>query len=88
MVDEEDDEWMPIFFPKDFIGSNMGITLENYTLDNDTLLQFAKRVTIIRKNIRDKAERVAREFGENTQLSKEQLQQAIKKIQNRRATRT
>ena len=64
---------MPVFFPKDFVGTNIGITLENFTINNDNMFKFAKRVTILRKNIRNKAEWIAHEFGESIQLSNEQL---------------
>ena len=64
---------MPVFFPKDFVGTNIGITVDNFTINNDNLFQFAKRVTILRKNIRNKAEWIAYEVGESMQLPNEQL---------------
>ena len=30
--------WTPVFFPKDFVRGNFGLTLENFQLDTDRLL--------------------------------------------------
>ena len=57
---EEDEEWRPAFFPKDFVGTHIGITVENFAINDERLLEYGKQVTNIRKEIREKAERIAR----------------------------
>ena len=57
---EEDEEWSPAFFPKDFVNTHMGITKENFAINDEQLLEYGKQVSKIRKDIREKAERIAR----------------------------
>ena len=49
---EEDEEWSPAFFSKDFINTHMGITKENFTISDEQLLEYGKQVSKIRKDIR------------------------------------
>jgi len=52
---EEEEEWIPAFFPKDFVNTHIGITKENFTINDEELLELGKQVSLIRKNIREKA---------------------------------
>ena len=79
--------WQPIFLPKDFVRTNIGITLDNYRLDEEQLLSAAIQITKLRTNFREKAEKAAREQGMQMNHSAEQLQKAIEKISRRGATR-
>ena len=51
--------------PKDFGRVNLGITTENFALDEETLLQKGKELTELRKTFRKKAVDVAKENGAN-----------------------
>ena len=73
--------------PKDFIRTTIGINLEAFKLEEDALLQAAIRVSMLRKTFREKAEVAATELGVKIELSPEQITNAIKKIQNRAATK-
>ena len=80
--------WQPHFLAKDFIGLHLGINTENFRLDEETLLEYGKKVTELRKSIRKRAEEVATQEKTNSKDSAKQLQEAIRKIRNRRATKT
>ena len=41
----EEQGWQPIFLSKDFVKTNIGITLENYKLEEQRLLEAAIQVT-------------------------------------------
>jgi len=73
--------------PKDFVKTNIGINVEAFKLDEDTLFNHAVKVSNLRKQFRDKAEVAAKEIGLQLNYSPEQLSEAIKKISNRSATR-
>ena len=79
--------WMPLFFPKDFVKTHIGITTENFLLGDDELLKLGKQVTILRNTIRQNAETIAREHGEMMEHSPKEVDEAVKKVQNRSATR-
>ena len=84
---EEDEEWSPAFFPKDFINTHIGITKENFAINDEQLLEYGKQVSKIRKDIREKAERIARQEGQELNQTQKQIEKAVKKISNRKATR-
>ena len=58
------EDWAPVFFPKDFVRTNFGLTLENFELDVERLMLEGSRVTAIRRSFREKAERIAEETGQ------------------------
>ena len=73
--------------PKDFVRTNIGINFEAFKLDEQVLFDHAVTVSNLRKQFRDKAEVAAREIELQLNYSPEQLSEAIKKINNRSATR-
>ena len=39
---DQEEGWMPLFFPKDFVKTHIGITTENFLLGDDELLKLGK----------------------------------------------
>ena len=49
--------------PKDFIRTNIGINIEAFKLDEQSLFEHAVTISNLRKSFRDKAEAAARVIG-------------------------
>ena len=45
ILDAENHVWQLFFLPKDFVRENMGITIDNFALDDEALLQSGKQVS-------------------------------------------
>ena len=60
---DEDEGWQPYFLPKDFVWTNIGINVDAFKLDEQTLFDHAVTVSNLRKQFRDKAEAAAKEIG-------------------------
>ena len=84
---EDMESWNPFFFPKDFVSQNFAILTENYSLDDNVLLELGKEVTNLRSLLRKWAEAKAIDEGKAFEFSNEQLTEAIKKIRTRRSTK-
>ena len=84
---KKSENWAPVFFPKDFVRNNFGLTLENFQLDIERLLLEGKRVTTLRKSFRQKAEMFADKIGEQLNQSEKDIEIAIKKVQSRKANK-
>ena len=61
--EESETEWQPHFLPKDFIKENIGITIENYQIEERELLKLGKDITKLRQAFRDKSEEEAKQNG-------------------------
>jgi hypothetical protein len=61
--------WQPFFFPKDFVKEHLGITTDNFTLDDECLLESGKQVSQLRKSCRERAEESIIGFRGDVELS-------------------
>jgi len=57
--------------PKDFIRTNIGINIEAFKLDEQSLFEHAVTISNLRKSFRDKAEAAARVMGVQLDYSPE-----------------
>jgi len=57
--------------PKDFVRTNIGINIEAFKLDEQSLFEHAVTVSNLRKSFRDKAEAAARAMGMQLNYSPE-----------------
>jgi len=57
--------------PKDFVRTNIGINIEAFKLDEQSLFEHAVTISNLRKSFRDKAEAAARVMGVQLDYSPE-----------------
>ena len=59
IFDRPDEGWEPFFLTKEFTRVNIGITTENFALDDEALLQCGREASQLRKSFRERAEAAA-----------------------------
>ena len=83
----KDGGWQPHFLAKDFAQPNFHITMDAFKMEEQDLLDAGADITRHRRHFREQAEAAVVEQGVAANYSDKEVQEAVRKIQNRKATR-